>query len=352
MARTMPQPVLCSRGTLMKARTNRPTKAVIAAAAVFAVLLIAKAWYSSALGPTKAGEKTIEVKQGQTTSQISETLERANLIKSRTAFEWHVRLNKIASRFKSGDFQLSGDKRATEIAIALTETPMKKRLTIKEGQTQEEIASRLDEQGVFSKKEFSDLKAADFDYGFLRGLPKDANLDGYIFPETYELPREETTAADLAKVFLTQFEKELTENLQDDLKQGDRSLRDTVIVASIVEKEVRSDADRRVVAGIMYKRLRENISLGADATIYYGLDKPFTEPLTKQDLDSDNPYNTRKFKGLPPGPIGNPGLSSLKAAANPEESEFFYYLSEPKDGKTIFAKTLEEHEANIRKYLR
>lgn len=319
---------------------------------VLAGLLVIKIWYSSALGATHTEEKTIEVKPGQTTAQIADTLKKERLIKSTMAFEWHVRLNKVASKFKSGQFQLSGDKPATEIAVALTESPMTKRLTIKEGQTQKEIASQLEKQKLLSRKDFVDLKAADFAYGFLGALPEGANLDGYLFPETYDLSQTNQNPAEVAKIFLTQFEKELTGDLETQIKRSGRSLRGTVIVASIVEKEVRSDADRRLVAGIMYKRLKQNISLGADATIHYGLDKPFTEPLTQRDLDSDNPYNTRKFKGLPPGPICNPGRSSLLAAANPEESEYLFYLSEPKEGKTIFAKTLEEHEANIEKHLR
>lgn len=331
--------------------TNRRVVAVIGAAVI--ALLVAMSLYARALKAAGTDEQTIVVKEGATPEQVATDLENKKLIKSSRAFRWHVSRNDLGKEIKAGRYRIDGGKPAPEIAKTLAAGPQigDNQFTVKEGQTQQVIASTLSKLGGFDRQEFADLKAADFPkYTFLKDLPDDASLEGFLFPETYEVPPPETPVKEVATVLLNQFEKELTSELSGQIKASGRSLFETVIIASIVEAEVRSDEDRKLVAGIMYRRLREDIRLDADATLRYGINKP-TEALAKDDLASDNPYNTRKLKGLPPGPISNPGTASLKAAANPQESDFLFYLSD-KDGTTIFAKTLEEHEANVEKFLR
>ena len=134
-----------------------------------------------------------------------------------------------------------------------------------------------------------------------------------------------------------------------DKENSSRSLEDIIIMASIVEKETNNKDNRAIVAGILWKRLDIGMLIGADATTRYGIQK-FTEALTYDDLDSDSPYNTRKIRGLPPGPICNPGLKSIKASINPEESDYLYYLHDP-NGDIHYAQDNDEHNANKRKYL-
>jgi UPF0755 protein len=135
------------------------------------------------------------------------------------------------------------------------------------------------------------------------------------------------------------------------LESEERSPDDLVIMASIIEREVISDDDMALVSGVLWQRTDDGGGLDADATVRYAL-KKWTEPLTFLDLQSESPYNTRKWKGLPPGPISNPGLRALAAAKDPQESDFYYYLSASDDGETIFSKTNDEHNANKAKYLR
>lgn len=314
--------------------------------------IAATLWYAAALRPTGAPQTSIVVKDGQRTDQIAKELKAKNLIRSPFAFKLHVRFDSLASKFKSGRYALAGDKSTPAIAAALTEGSQDTtRFTIKEGVTQRQIANLLGDQEIVNKQEFEDLRAANFpQYDFLQRLPGKASLEGFLFPETYTIPPPGTSTKDVATIMLDQFDQELTPDMREQIQKNGRTIYETVIIASMVEAEVRTDKDRKLVAGIMYKRLREGIRLDIDATTRYGLNKP-TGALTQQDLDSDSPYNTRKVKGLPPGPIGNPGLSSLMAAIYPEDSEYLFYLSAP-DGTTYFAKTNEEHERNKSEHLR
>lgn len=319
---------------------------------VAAAVVAAGGWYYYALqAPGGDANARITIQPGASTKHIATELKQKNLIRSALAFELYVKKHGLAKNFKSGRYSFSATQPAGDIAKSLTEGPKTgDQFTIKEGKTQAEIAKYLTDQDITNQQEFASLKAKDFQYDFLREVPDNALLEGFLFPETYTVPAPGTSAADVASIMLNQFGTELTPELRAQIKQNGRTLYETVIIASIVEAEVRTDADRKLVAGVIYRRLREGIRLDADATVRYGLKKP-TGALTKDDLNSDNPYNTRRIKGLPPGPIGNPGLSSLKAAIYPQESEYLFYLSAP-DGKTIFSKTLEEHEANVEKYLR
>jgi UPF0755 protein len=137
--------------------------------------------------------------------------------------------------------------------------------------------------------------------------------------------------------------------LSTDIAASGRSLHDVVTMASLVEEESRIDDERPIVAGILWKRLANGVTLGVDATVRYIVNKP-TSAITRADLDIDSPYNTRKLGGLPPGPIANPGLASIRAAIRPEESQYWYYLH-GKDGQIRYAETNEGHNANRAKYL-
>ena len=318
----------------------------ITVAVILVVLIGSKLWYSSALKAAGGGEQSVEIAEGQTPQQIGQTLQEKKLIKSARAFNWHVKSNDLGSKLQAGRYRLSGERSSQELAAQLAEGPKQaSQFTIKEGVTQEQIAEQLGKDGTVNQSEFKKLKAADFpEYEFLKGLPADASLEGFLFPETYALPDPGTSTQDVARIMLDQFGKELTPELRAQITKSGRTVYQTVIVASLVEEEVKTEEDRQLVAGIIYSRLEQNISLGIDATTRYALDKP-TQPLTQSDLDSDNPYNTRKRKGLPPGPIANPGIQSIEAAINPTGSDYLFYLT-GKDGKTYYAKTNDEHEQN------
>ncbi|MDP4000195.1 MAG: endolytic transglycosylase MltG [bacterium] len=307
-------------------------------------------WYRTSLLPTGAAEAVVTIKQGATPDQIAQELKAKNLIRSERAFGLYVRLHGLAPDLNSGRFLVSGEKPADEVARTLTGRPnASDQFTIPEGFTQFAIGQRLERLGLTDGEEFRNLKAADFpEYDFLRELPEDATLEGYLFPETYSAPHAGTSARAVAKIMLNQFQEEIAP-LRAKIAAGSRSLHELVTVASIAEEEVKTDRDRRLVAGIMYRRLEQGIRLDVDVTVRYALDKP-SGALTAADLDTDDPYNTRRFKGLPPGPIANPGLAAIEAALDPEPSDYLFYLSAP-DGTTYYAETNEGHERNKAEHL-
>ncbi len=330
---------------------------LIVGGSLFVALLLLLLWYSNALGaPCKSNdgqERVVEIRENETLTEIGSALKSQGVIKSTFAFGLHVRINGLSPKFQSGAHSVSCAQRAPVVAQALTRQPEQRFFTIKEGWTLDQVASSLADKGIVDEGKFKSLKAKDFpEYTFLKDAPSDATLEGFLYPETYAVPKAGTTEADVAKIMLDQFKRIYETKLNEGEGAKDRPVKnfyETVIVASMIEEEVRSETDRALVGGIIYNRLNQGIRLDIDATTRYALGKP-TASLTVDDLNSNNPYNTRKVKGLPPGPISNPGLTALQAALYPKESDYLFYLT-GRDGKTYFAKTNEEHEQNISKHL-
>lgn len=197
-------------------------------------------------------------------------------------------------------------------------------VTIPEGFSVRQIGETFEKLGIFSKEDF--VKTAQ-------------NEEGYLFPDTYRFYKT-AKPEDIVKRMKDNFSKKVAPDVS----------RDVIILASLLEEEVKSTEDRKVVAGILLKRLKLGMGLNVDAALTYVLGKASNE-LTAEDLKYDSLYNTYKYRGLPPGPISNPGLDAISAALNPAPSPYFYYLTD-KEGKTHYAATLEEHALNKRKYLR
>ena len=205
-------------------------------------------------------------------------------------------------------------------------TPVKT-VTIKEGLTAVEVSKLLREEGIFAKGEM---------------LPQE--LDGYLFPDTDEFFVPSPLGFVVNKIS-DNFNSKVIPNIPELHR-----IKDIITVASMVEEETNNPRDRRVVAGIIWKRMESKMFLQVDASICY-IKEPPCFPITKEDLDADSPYNTYLYKGLPPSPISNPGLDAIKASVSPEKSKYWYYLADPKTEKTIFSATLLEHNQNIAKYL-
>jgi UPF0755 protein len=174
------------------------------------------------------------------------------------------------------------------------------------------------------------------------------NLEGYLFPDTYYFPLD-VSGEEVVRIMHENFEKKIAPYLKEIEKSG-KSLKDIIIMASLIEKEVKTKEEKELVSGILWKRLKAGIPLQVDATITYITGKKTTK-IPLEDLKIDSPYNTYKYKGLPPAPICNPGLESILAALYPKESDYWYYLSKP-DGKTLFFKDYEEFIVAKAKYLK
>jgi UPF0755 protein len=223
-------------------------------------------------------------------------------------------------------------------------------ITIIEGWRIQDIAASLDKSGVVSADDF--ISAAKIDnwrdqYGFLSD-PKIKSLEGYLFPDTYRIFTD-ASSSDIIEKMLDNFDHKVTPEMRAQLAAKQRSLHDMVILASIIEREALYDEDRAMIADIFLKRLEAGIGLQSDATINYITGKKTVRP-TFDDLKVNSLYNTYKYRGLPPGPISNPGLASLQAAIYPRANDYYYFLTDS-DGRAHFGRTFAEHQQNIVKYL-
>ncbi len=203
-------------------------------------------------------------------------------------------------------------------------------VTIPEGMTLGEINALLKEKKVIRDEEL------------------DQGLEGYLFPDTYEFFAPSSLEEVRAK-FEMNFEAKVKPVIPPEITETE--LKQAIIVASLIEKEVSDPADRKLISGIIWKRLRSDVPLQVDWSICYSKDRDPCLPISEADKQIDSPYNTYLYRGLPPGPIANPGLDAILASLNPVRSPYWYYLSDPKTDKTIFSKTLDEHNQNIIKYL-
>lgn len=247
-------------------------------------------------------------------------------------------------QFKEGTFKIPMNI-TPKVLVEALKTPELTDIwiTIPEGLRKDEIAKILSKayvgvQGaVFSEKEFLSL-SKDKEYIYQLGLPNVTDLEGYLFPDKYLMPSQATTDY-VIRTLISTFKT----------KAGEISYND-VIIASMIEREGKSDYDRPLISGVIKKRLKEGWLLQIDATLLY-YHKDWKHVITIQDKEINHPYNTYKNLGLPKTPICNPGLAALNAAKNPKSSSYYYYIH-ANDGKVYFAENLAQHEANIAKYLR
>ncbi len=280
---------------------------------------------------------TLTIKERSSLKQISEELKAAKLIRSEIAFQFLVIARGGEKKVIAGDYLFEKRETAWKIAARVIhgQTDIAAvRVTVIEGLNNSEIA------GLFSQK-FLGFKSDQFLI-----LAKDK--EGYLFPDTYFM----TPDVKLEKIIQTMnenFVKKISP-LHEQINNSSRSLADIITMASIIEKEAGGDDDRKIISGILWKRIDKKMPLQVDASFIYILGKSSSE-LTLDDLKTDSLYNTYKYLGLPPGPIGNPGLKSIIAALEPESSPYFFYLHD-KDGMIHYARNFEGHKQNKSKYLR
>ncbi len=294
-----------------------------------------------------------EIPRGMKAREIAKKLEEEKFISNDLYFLIYIWENDLISKMQAGSYELNRRMSVCDIAQVLSAGKVKNevKITFPEGWTREQMAKYLERQKLGSADNF--LKATEkidaFDFSFIKELPQDATAEGFLFPDTY-LVYKDAKPRDIIEKMLYNFDKKLTQELREEIKKQDKSLYEIVIMASIIEREANKDPDRKIVSDILWERLIRGVPLQADATIRY-ITGDWTSPITKLDLDIDSPYNTRKFQGLPPAPISNPGMDSILAAIYPEKTEYFYYLTTP-EGETLFFKTLSEHEEAKAKYLK
>ena len=301
--------------------------------------------------PNSKEQILFEIKRGEGLREISQNLKEKGIIKNATLFQLYTFLNGTSRQLKAGYYFLSPAFSFQQLVEKFAKGKVaKERVTIPEGFTLKEIQERLKET-ILIKGDISQLKVKDFkeEFDFLKEVPENSNLEGFLFPDTYEFFYGEK-AEEIARKMLTNFGQKINAELRKEIERQGKSIYQIVIMASMLEKEVKTLEDKKLVSGILWKRLEKAMPLQVDATINFITGKK-TIKISLEDLQIDSPYNTYKYKGLPIGPISNPGLDSILAAIYPKESEFWYYLSLP-EGKTIFTKTLQEHNFFKAKYLK
>ncbi len=287
--------------------------------------------------PGATASQTFVIKKGENLSLVATRLQEADLIRSSLAFKILILSKDMSDRIQAGSFSLKPSLNIQEIAEALTHGTADIWLTFPEGWRSEEYGERLA------------ANLTEFNYQDWLVLTND--LEGQLFPDTYLLPKQATVSAVVS--FLTDnFEKKFVGEFQK-AKNNSLTKNQVLTVASLVEREAKKDEDRVIVAGIIIKRWVNDWPLQIDASVQYlaGNENDWWPQITKQDLSIDSPYNTYKNKELPPGPICNPGLSSIRATLFPRTTDYWFYLSD-NQGKMHYATTVEEHDGNISRYLR
>lgn len=340
------------------AKRRRRRKYVRTIATVAIVAVIAFGWYRHALSPVNPSDDsrvTVTVPAGAGVLAVARELKSGGVIRSTHAFSWHARFAGKDRLVRAGTYALRPSMSVDAILDVLTGGAAGEvSVTIPEGFTVADIDNLMAEKGFTATGAIiACAKTCDFSgFAFLsadRSGPG-GNVEGYLYPDTYFVGGEGSDPSAFLSRLLTTFRTKVVDGLKDDIAASKKPLQDVVTMASLVEKEAAGDAERATIAGILWKRLDVGMILGVDASVRYAVGKR-TEPLTSADLDVDSPYNIRAKKGLPPGPIANPGLASIKAALHPETTPYFYYLHGT-DGAIHYAVTNDEHNQNRARYLR
>jgi UPF0755 protein len=296
------------------------------------------------------------IEKGEGVQEIGHKLKEAKLIKNDKLFQILVILLNARKKFWPGDYYLSPNMDLIDIIKVLTSQkgPEEKEITIIEGWSVKEIAEYLDKEGLVKKLDFLNevqegLKKYKADYGFLQDLPSNATLEGFLFPDTYRVYKNTTPEAIIRKM-LENFDQKITPEMRLEIKKQNRTLFQVIILASLVEKEAADEVERRLIADIFWRRLDNQWPLESCASVNYILGTTKRQ-LSFEETRISSPYNTYINRGLPPGPINNPSLSAIKAVIYPLKNDYWYFLA-TKEGKTIFSKTLEEHNKNKKIYFK
>jgi UPF0755 protein len=325
------------------------TVAVIVGAGV--IVATASMWFRDAVYGDRAlpaAQTDVIIDRGATFSQVVSALREKNVLKHALAFRILARLRHVDADVKAGEYRFPAHQTSDEILRRLVRgEQFAVWVTIPEGYTAREIARSL------SGRALGDTSA--YDHLFLHGGGLSVggadtpNLEGYLFPSTYLIPTG-YSPDQVARILVDQFRKELPRDAEARAKALGRTVPEVVTIASLIEREGKVDEDRPLIASVIYNRLRLGMPLEVDASIEYVFPEHH-DVITKRDLEIDSPYNTYRHTGLPPTPIANPGKAALDAAFRPAKSDYLYYVAKP-DGHSAFAKTLQEHNANVARYLK
>ncbi|QTA93383.1 Putative endolytic murein transglycosylase, MltG-like [Desulfonema magnum] len=288
----------------------------------------------------------VVVPPGQRFSLTSEQLHQAGIIKNPYKFRLLARIKGHDKKIKAGEYRLSSAMSPNEILDIMAKGKVFLcKLTLPEGYDLHQIASTVAKLGLGSEKEFL-AAATDTDFIHEKGINA-WTFEGYLFPDTYYFPKG-VTAKKMISTLVSRFWSVFTPEWKEQAEKLKLSVHQVVTLASIIEKETGVAAERPVISSVFHNRLKKRMRLQSDPTVIYGI-KDFNGNITRKHLKTLTPYNTYKIKGLPPGPIANPGAESIKSALWPADTSYLYFVSK-KDSTHKFSKTLKDHNRAVRKY--
>jgi UPF0755 protein len=304
---------------------------------------------------------TFTVRPGQSAGTIGDGLQQNGLIRSSLTFRLKVESRGVAGKIEAGEYELSPSMSTSDIVAALSRGAARggATLTVVEGWRVEQVALRIEELGLAPADDVLRLVRSPREYGLALPDPSATSLEGYLFPDTYEL-EPAASPLQIVEIMLRQFDRRFGESLRRRAADRGLPLAQAVTLASIVEREAVHSEERPLIASVYLNRLAAGMRLEADPTVQYAVAdveargalssrRLWKRELTQQDLVLDSPYNTYRFAGLPPGPICSPGFDSLQAAVAPAETAYLYFVARG-GGYHAFAETPERHQANVEKY--
>lgn len=298
--------------------------------------------------PAGAGDAAavIVVAPGQGFSQVAAELEEKDIIASRWRFKLLARVRGDDKRLKTGEYKLSADMTPTGILETLVSGKvLLHRLVVPEGHTIQQIAAEIARIELTDADEFKTL-TADTDLVTDLGL-EGASFEGYLFPDTYYFPRG-VAARTIIETMVTRFREQVPASWRDRAGQIGLTMHQVVTLASIVEKETGDPVERPMIASVFHNRLKKKMRLESDPTVIYGIED-FDGNITRRHLNTVTPFNTYRIRGLPPGPIANPGKMAIEAVLFPAQTDYLFFVSK-QDGTHYFSTTLSEHNKAVRKY--
>lgn len=308
---------------------------------------------SKAVDPKTNKEIIVEIPEGSRAKDISTILRDKKLIRNKRVFISNVKNSKNAEKVKAGKYKLSQNMDNKAIIDKLVAGKVYQdgiKVTFPEGSVSTDIVDKLVKSGLGKRETYVSLfrspKEFSKKYTFLSNN-KITTLEGFLYPETYFF-KKGTSEKQVFEKMLAEFEKKYNKNIMPIVEKNKLDFYNTIIMASIVEKEAINDEDRDTIAGVFYNRLDKKMKLQSDAVLQYGLPERKSRVLYK-DLKVETPYNLYLNAGLPPTPVANPGLESLMAAASPKKTDYLYFVTGT-DGKNYYSKTFEEHKVHADKY--
>ncbi len=309
-------------------------------------------------------EYRFSIQSGDSAGSVATHLESDDVIGSSLIFRLYLKFTGKDTNLKTGDYVVTAPITIARIVDVLSKPGTEERtITIIPGWTLRDIASYLVKEGIAQNEEevyvltgypaqYGEIGLKGLsDYPYIASKPTNVSLEGYMMPDTFRIYKN-ATVEDVIRRLLSERTKQIPQEWYEEVKRQGRDMHDIFTMASVLQKEVRGSENKKLAADLFWRRLDANWALQSDATVHYIFGTPDSVFTSDAERASENPYNTYKYPGLPPGPISTPSIESLEAAIFPTKNDYWFFLTTLDTGEVIFSKTVEEHTRNVYKHLR